>query len=122
MKTILVVDDEFDLTSTLKAVLEGRGYRVETCSNGREALECVGEANPDLVLLDVMMPLGNGYEVVERLRELPHCRETPIILMNAVAPPDGRAVQWQAFLKKPLSIRSLLDTIERLIGAAVSAN
>jgi CheY-like chemotaxis protein len=53
MKTILVVDDEFDLAATLQAILEGEGYRVETCSNGREALERLrGAPRPDLVLTE----------------------------------------------------------------------
>jgi len=115
-KTILVVDDEFDLTSTLRAVLERRGYRAEICSNGREAIECVTEAEPDLILLDAMLPLGNGYEVVERIRMLPGFEKTPVILMNSVPPPEGRTVRWQAFLKKPLAVKSLMDTIEKLIG------
>ena len=57
MKSILVVDDEFDLTSTLRAILEGEGYHVETCADGREALERLREAKPDLMLMDVMLPL-----------------------------------------------------------------
>lgn len=115
-KTILVVDDEFDLTSTLRAILERRGYRAEICSNGREAIDCVTDVEPDLILLDAMLPLGNGYEVVERLRSLPGFEKTPVILMNSVPPPEGRTVRWQAFLKKPLAVRSLLDAIETLIG------
>lgn len=116
MKTVLVVDDEFDLTSTLKAILEHRGYRAETCSSGREALECLRHHRPDLVLLDVMIPLGSGYEVLDRLREIPDLIETPVVLMNSVSPPDSRPVQWEAFLKKPLSIPTLLETVQGLIG------
>ena len=116
MKTILVVDDEFDLTSTLKAVLEHHGYQAEICSNGREAVECIFSKCPDLVLLDVMMPLGNGFEVLERIRAASEFAEVPVVLMNSVYPPKTRAIQWQAFLKKPLSVRPLLEAIESLIG------
>jgi CheY-like chemotaxis protein len=116
MKTILVVDDEFDLTSTLKAVLEHRGYRTETCSNGREAVESIATKHPDLIMLDVMMPLGNGYEVLDKIRARGETNGTPVVLMNSFPPPDERPVRWQAFLKKPLSIAPLLETVERLIG------
>jgi CheY-like chemotaxis protein len=116
MKTILIVDDEFDLTSTLRAVLERRGYNTEVCSNGREALECLVDARPDLILLDVMMPLGNGYFVIEQLRKIPALAQTPVVLMNSVPPPNGLPILWQAFLRKPLSIATLLDTIEQFIG------
>lgn len=116
MNKVLVVDDEFDLTSTIKAILEQRGYQTATCSNGREAIECIRSERPDLVLVDVMIPLGNGYEVVDRVRKTPDVARTPVVLMNVVPPPDARPVTWQAFLKKPLSVSSLLETVERLIG------
>jgi DNA-binding response OmpR family regulator len=116
VKTILVVDDEFDLTSTLKAVLEDRGYRVRTCSTGREALECVRAEPPDLLLLDVMIPLGSGYEVLDRLRATEEFAGTPIVLMNNVPPPADRPVRWQGFIKKPLSLAAVLGAVEALIG------
>lgn len=116
MKTILVVDDEFDLTCTLRAVLEHNGYRAETCSNGREAVEAVTAKRPDLMILDVMMPLGNGFDVLDSLRAREELSDLPVILINSVPPPPGRTVQWQLFLKKPLSIVPLLGGIERLIG------
>ena len=116
MKTILVVDDEFDLTSTLKAVLDAHGYRTEVCSNGREALECARAARPDLVLLDVMIPLGNGYAVLDRLRSSADFGATPVVLMNCVPPPADRPVRWQGFVKKPLALGALLEEVEKLIG------
>jgi len=117
MKTILVVDDEFDLTTTLRAVLERRGYRTETCSTGRDAWECIRTGRPDLVLLDVMIPLGNGYAVLDQVRRSREFASLPIVLMNPVPPPEDRTRQWQAFLAKPLSIPKLLETVESLIGA-----
>lgn len=122
MKQVLIVDDEFDLTSTVKAILQGRGYRVEVCSNGREALECVRGKRPDLVLLDVMIPLGNGYEVLDQIRLVPELAQIPVVLMNAVPPPEQRPVTWQVFLKKPLSVGGLLDAVESLIGGSNKAD
>lgn len=122
MKDVLIVDDEFDLTSTIRAILQHRGYRAEVCSNGREALDCIRARRPDLVLLDVMIPLGNGYEVLEQLRLAPELADTPVILMNAVPPPDDYPVTWQVFLKKPLSVGALLDAVQSLIGPSTEAD
>jgi DNA-binding response OmpR family regulator len=116
MREVLIVDDEFDLTSTVKAILEYHGYKTNTCSTGKEAFECIRESRPDLVLLDVMIPLGNGFEVLDRVRADPDLAETAVILMNSVPPPQGKPVTWQAFLKKPLSINTLLAAVEQFIG------
>ena len=112
MKTVLVVDDEFDLTGTLRAILEGEGYRVETCSNGAEALEWLGSAKSDLVLMDVMMPLGGGFEALRSLRQSAEYRELPVVMMSSVPPAVRREdYQWQAFLRKPFSLDALIKTV-----------
>lgn len=116
MKSILLVDDEFDLTSTVKAVLDGRGYKTEVCASGREAVDHLRTSRPDLVLLDVMLPLGGGYSVLERMRAVPELAATPVVLMNVVPPPAERPVAWQAFLHKPLALNNLLAAVEGLIG------
>lgn len=121
MKSILLVDDEFDLTSTVKAVLDGRGYKTEVCASGREAVDHLRTSRPDLVLLDVMLPLGGGYTVLERMRAVPELAATPVVLMNVVPPPAERPVAWQAFLRKPLSLNNLLVAIEGLIGPGEDA-
>lgn len=118
MKTIVVVDDEFDLTSTLRAILEARGYRVVTCGDGREARECLAQQRPDLLLLDVMMPLGNGYDVLSWLRSDAELADTAVVLMNSVDPPKDRPVTWQGFLRKPLALEPLFAAVEQLIGPA----
>jgi CheY-like chemotaxis protein len=116
MKSILLVDDEFDLTSTVKAVLDGRGYKTEVCASGREAVDHLRAGRPDLVLLDVMLPLGGGYSVLERLRAMPELAATPVVLMNVVPPPAERPVAWQVFLRKPLALPNLIEAVEGLIG------
>ena len=115
MKTILVVDDEYDMTSTLRAILEGEGYLVETCGNGKEALACIERSQPDLVLMDMMMPILGGREAIRQLRGLPGKGSLPVILMSAV-PPDGDGGLWQAFMHKPFSLNDLLSTVHQLVG------
>jgi CheY-like chemotaxis protein len=119
MKTILVVDDEFDLSCTLRSLLEDEGYRVAVCANGRDALDCIREARPDLVLMDVMIPLLSGFEVLAAMRRAPELAEMPVILMSAIPPGVRREdYGWQAFLQKPFSLNALLRTVNHLIGTA----
>ncbi len=119
MKTVLVVDDEFDLTGTLRSILEGEGYHVETCSDGREALERLKVIRSDLVLMDVMMPVLSGFEVLQAMRKTPGLDTVPVILMSAVPPGVKKEeYNWQAFLRKPFSLPSLVGTVEGLIGKA----
>ncbi len=117
MKTILVADDEFDLARTLEAILEGEGYRVETCGNGRQVLECLKGHAADLVLLDVMMPAMSGLEVLRAMRAAPELDSVPVVLMSAVLPKVSREdYRWDVFLRKPFSIEALMKTVEGLIG------
>jgi DNA-binding response OmpR family regulator len=79
-QTILVIDDDHDLTVMLKAQLERRNYRVVVAANGREGLQKAYQARPDLIILDIMMPEMDGWEVCQRLRELSN---VPIIMLTA---------------------------------------
>ena len=79
-QTILVIDDDQDLTVMLRAQLERRNYRVVVASNGREGLQKAYQARPDLIILDIMMPEMDGWEVCQRLRELSN---VPIIMLTA---------------------------------------
>ena len=118
MKSVLVIDDEFDLVSTLRAILEGEGYRTESCTNGREALKKLAETEkPDLVLMDVMMPLASGFEVLQSIRDTPDLSKLPVVLMSSIPPGVKKEdCRWQAFLRKPFTLDVLMKTIHRLIG------
>jgi CheY-like chemotaxis protein len=117
MKTILVVDDEFDLTSTLRAVLESEGYQVLTCNDSREALGRAHSARPDLVIMDVMMPGLSGFEVLQQLRRSPELDALPVVLMSSVAAGVKREeYRWQTFLSKPFSLDTLLKAVHELVG------
>ena len=116
MKTILVVDDEYDLLQTICATLELGGYKPVPAGNGRTALQMIPEVQPDLVLTDVMMPYMSGYDLVAEIRKLPECGDTPTVLMSAIDPnqhPDGH---WDRVLAKPFTLETLLETVDALIG------
>src|SRR5512140_1606326 len=81
---ILIVDDDRTASIALEAILEGEGYRLEIASNGPEAVEKAEALNPDMVLLDVMMPGMDGFEVCRRMRSIPRLAEVPIIILTAL--------------------------------------
>jgi CheY-like chemotaxis protein len=80
---ILIVDDQPELADMLSHVLTDEGYEVRVCSDGREAINCVNEMNPNALILDVMMPETDGFEVLRQLRSDPSGRRLPVILMSA---------------------------------------
>jgi CheY-like chemotaxis protein len=108
-----VVDDERDLLSAVCGVLEDEGYDVIECSNARQALEHLATRKPDIALIDVMMPVMAGPELVAIMHEDPRLDGLPIVMMSAVeANIDREAVA--AFLKKPFKLARLLETIKSL--------
>ncbi|VTR92781.1 response regulator : Uncharacterized protein OS=Cystobacter violaceus Cb vi76 GN=Q664_38145 PE=4 SV=1: Response_reg [Gemmata massiliana] len=117
MKTILIVDDEFDLTGTLQAILRGEGYAAEVCSDGRETLDRIKASRPDLLLMDVMMPRMSGYEVLKAMKRTPGLDGIPVVLMSAaplrVKPAD---YTWAAFLLKPFTLDAVLRAVEEQVG------
>jgi CheY-like chemotaxis protein len=121
MKTIVVVDDEFDIAEAVQSLLQAEGYRVVVYPDGRTALEGLatypGEVN--LVLADVMMPRMDGVRLVESLRRHSAYGDVPMVIMSALRPKKGSdgAPPWNAFLQKPFSFGTLLRTIQRHIGA-----
>jgi two-component system alkaline phosphatase synthesis response regulator PhoP len=84
-KRILLVDDDPDFLEAVKSTVENGGYEVDTAYDGKEALERVAAGKPDLIILDVMMPVMNGHEACNKLRADPATARIPIILLTAVA-------------------------------------
>ncbi len=123
---ILVVDDEDDNRELLAVVLGWEGFVVETACGGAEALASVSKAPPDLVLLDVMMPGMNGYEVLAALKADALTRGVPVIMVSAMMQGDAaaraRAAGAEDFLAKPLERASLIPRIKALLGAAAPAS
>ncbi|MCK4303871.1 MAG: response regulator [Candidatus Eisenbacteria sp.] len=120
-KRILVVDDEVYIAHILEFSLGMEGYRVVTATDGNEALKKAAEDNPDLIVLDIMMPGMDGYEVCRRLKADEQFAETPIILLTAM---DGEAdrdkgmeVGASAYMTKPFRPAELIARIRGLLEA-----
>ncbi len=112
---ILVVDDDPDILDALSEILEGEGYRVRRARNGREALERLEPVPPQLILLDLMMPVMDGWEFANRLRQEAHdASEVPIIVLSADRNVGAKARELGAVghLSKPFELGELLQLLD----------
>ncbi|NDJ17486.1 response regulator [Myxacorys almedinensis] len=115
MTRILVVDDVADNSFLLQALLEFEGYQVDTADNGQAALAKIESAPPDLVLLDVMMPEMDGYEVACRIRQNHQLDSVPILFVtgyDAVATEVKAPVQVAGIIRKPVEIDNLMVQVQ----------
>jgi CheY-like chemotaxis protein len=117
VKTVLLVDDEHAILDALSGILEDEGFRVVTASNGREALARLGESLPDVALMDVMMPLMDGRELLREMQADARWRHIPVVLMSAVPQSilerDG-PLTCADFFHKPFDLWKLLDRLKEL--------
>ena len=120
MSKVLVIDDEPAVRDLMIAVLEDEGYIVLSADGGRQALEVLMREQPDLVLLDIMMPGMDGREVYRRLRQLPGLERTPVVFVSAAAHPGSVDPRTTAFVPKPFELDELLSTIDRILNAVRS--
>ncbi len=119
---ILVVDDEPYIGRIIQLKLESGPYRVEIAQDGRAALERLNSESPiDLILLDIMMPQLSGLDVLAQLRQIPHRRETPVIMLTAKGHETDReqaaSLGATDFLTKPFSPKKLLARIDELFSS-----
>jgi len=121
---VLVVDDTFHNVKLLEARLQIASYEVETAFSGAEALEKIARRLPDLVLLDVMMPGMDGYEVCRRLRQSAATAHLPIVMVTALDKASDRDAGLEAgaddYLIKPIDDDVLFPAIRRLLPDAQS--
>jgi CheY-like chemotaxis protein len=116
MKKILIVDDEESIRLLYKEELEEEGFAVELANNGRDALEKLPLFNPDLITLDIKMPVMDGIEALKRIREVD--RQLPIILCSAYGEYKQDFTTWasDAYVVKCADLTDLKSTIRRLLG------
>ena len=119
MRTVLVVDDEFGVAEVLESILQDEGYRVLTAINGRQGLDRAAETQPDLIMLDVMMPIMGGAAMLAALRTDGRFAQVPVILMSSLDETTAResCSGFQAFLRKPFRIAELLALLDQVAPA-----
>jgi DNA-binding response OmpR family regulator len=123
-KKILIADDEPNIVVALEFLLQRNGYEVHVARNGEEALKLVEDCNPDLVLLDVMMPVRSGYEVCTRIRERAEWRHIKIIMLSAkgrdAEVSKGLSIGADHYITKPFSTQELVAKINGLLGVGTA--
>jgi DNA-binding response OmpR family regulator len=121
-KRVLVVDDEPNIVMSLRFLMEREGFEVEVAPTGEAALEALGQAPADLVLLDVMMPKLDGFEVCQRIRGNPVWAGTKIVMLTAkgreVERDKGLALGADEYVTKPFSTRELVARVKQILGGA----
>jgi DNA-binding response OmpR family regulator len=116
---ILVADDSQGVRDLLKMSLESLGYTVVLAEDGESALERIGDAQPDLMIIDVMMPKVNGFQICRRVKSNPETKETPVILLTARVEEDdvfwGHDCGADEYITKPFRTEELQKTVDHLL-------
>jgi len=118
-KWILVVDDERDITTSLKTFLENNGYIVSTACDGPDCLQKLEKEKPDLILMDFFMPTMSGRETVERIRANPKTKDIPIIFLTVAQFGERgmeiiKELKVADYIQKPVNTDELLGRIKRV--------
>jgi CheY-like chemotaxis protein len=118
-RKIIVIDDDVEILNLLKTVLKTKGYITYTATNGEEGLRLISEKKPDLVIVDLMMPIVSGLEVCKQLRRDPEFKTIPIIVISGIGKESGKSedfwrigLQSDDFLSKPFDPLDLLGRVE----------
>lgn len=115
---ILLIEDDREISTTIRSVLEAAGYQVTAAPNGKEGQRLIGEVHPELVITDMMMPQLGGFPVLEFIRQL----EKPPKVIMITANEGGRHKAYAEmlgvsdYLRKPFAMDQMLDAVERAIG------
>ena len=119
-KNVLIVDDAPNIVLSLEFLMKKEGYDVLSASNGEEAMQVIAEKIPDLILLDVMMPRKDGYEVCQELRANPNWKAIKILMLTAkgrdVEREKGLALGADDYVTKPFATKELVEKVKTLLG------
>ncbi len=125
-RRILIADDDIDALRLVGLMLERKGYQILAAASGQQALQKAIEANPDIIILDVMMPDMDGYQVAAQLRKHPATESIPILMFTAKASVNDKIAGFQAgaddYLTKPIHPRELITRIEALLQRTARTN
>lgn len=117
--SVLIVDDEPNIVLSLEYLMKQNGYEVRSAGNGEEALKSLHEKLPDLVLLDVMMPAPDGYEICQKIRSTPEWKNVSVIMLTAkgrdVEKEKGLAMGADDYITKPFATRDLVAKVQAML-------
>ncbi len=121
-QTILIVDDKQSIVVPLRFLMEQKGYNVITASSGKDAVDKISKFRPDLILLDVIHPGFDGFEICQIVRENPEWKDTKIILVTTMVRDvdiaKGLAFGANAYITKPFSNSEIMKQVEELLKGA----
>ncbi|MBI4386485.1 MAG: response regulator [Elusimicrobia bacterium] len=123
-KKVLVIDDEPEMLNLIRYTLEKAGYEISTCDNGRQAWDLIVKTNPDLLILDVMLPGIDGYSLQIKISQNEATRNIPIIVLTALEPSKTlfqKFAQVRGFMTKPFKTDALVEAVEKAIGRPTGA-
>ncbi|MBN1596950.1 MAG: response regulator [Bacteroidales bacterium] len=122
---ILVVDDSTTNVVLLEAILDEKGYQIETALNAKEAYAIMERESPDLILLDLLMPKISGFDFLEEIRKNEKTKKTPVIVVSALTDEENvdRIMNMGAidFVKKPIDLQYLVERVELVLHKAYDA-
>ena len=120
-RSVLVVDDEPNIVLSLEFLMKQAGYAVRVARDGEAALDAVKADPPELILLDVMMPKRDGFDVCQTIRANPDWRNVKIVLLTAkgrdIEREKGMALGADDYITKPFSTREVVDRVKQLLAA-----
>lgn len=118
-KKILIVDDEPNIVISLEFLMKREGFDVSVANDGEEAVHCIRTERPDLVLLDVMMPKKNGFEVCQEVKADPELQDVRILMLTAkgrdTEVSKGLALGADAYMTKPFSTKELVERVRSML-------
>ena len=122
-KKVLIVDDEPSIIVALQFLMEQNGYETLVAFSGEEAMETIARQHPDLILLDIMLPVVDGFEVCQRVRENPEWKNIRIVLVTALGSEanaaKGLALGADAYITKPFANADLVAKVKELLACPV---
>lgn len=120
-KKVMVVDDEENILDLVEMILEAEDYEVSKASSGDECLDRVGKENPDLILLDIMMPKKDGWVVYKELKENPRTKDIPVAMLTVKAKTIDKemaldVIGVEDYITKPFTPDELVHRVQRLLS------
>jgi two-component system response regulator VicR len=121
VKKVVCIEDELEMIELVKLILSRHSFQVEGAVGGQQGLEKIAEFKPDLVLLDLMMPEMDGWEVYQKMKASEEMRDIPVIVVTAKAQSIDRVLglhiaRVDDYITKPFGPQELLESVERVLG------